>query len=208
MGKITIVTAIPTILLMCLYYEIHDFASPFETYLILHASLVGFVITICTLPFVNWTRVLGKLDSGLIPGSSYFLFWPYFLSLHAHVALKRYFSTELRFTEVRDDLFVGAWPSRPADIPARGLLPAIIDCTCELPRMSCAMCSPYLCVRAWDSCAPTPSDIELAVRWAMLKRVEGIPIFIHCANGIVFPRHLRIQPFKVHKHHNMQARSL
>lgn len=209
MGRITIVIAIPTMLLMYLYYKTKDVASPFETYLLLHASLVGFVIAICTLPFVNRTRVLGKLDTGLIPGTSYLIFWPYFLALHAHVAVKRYFSTEPRFTEVQDGLFVGAWPSRPSDIPA-GLLPAVVDCTCELPRMSCSMRSPYLCVRAWDSCAPTPGDIELAVRWAMQKRAEGVHVFIHCANGIVFsPPHLTIRLFKSHiHHHNPRATSL
>ena len=185
---------------MYLYYKTKDFASPFETYLMLHASLVGLMITISTLHFVNWTRVLRKLDTGLIPGSSYLLFWPFFLSLHTHVAVKRYFSTEPRFTEVSDGLFVGAWPSRPTDIPPAGVLPpaAIIDCTCELPRMSCAMRSPYLCVRAWDSCAPTPGDIELAVRWAMLKRAEGVRVFIHCANGIVFfPSSPQDLPFQI-----------
>jgi protein-tyrosine phosphatase len=197
MGGITIVIAIPTMFLMYLYYKTKDVASPFKTYLLLHASLVGFVITICTLPFVNWTRVLGKLDTGLIPGTSYFIFWPYFLALHTHIAVKRYFNTEPRFSEVRDGLFVGAWPSRPSDIPA-GRLPAVLDCTCELPRMSCSMQSPYLCVQAWDSCAPTPGDIELAVRWAMQKRAEGVPVFIHCANGIVFsPSSPHNSPFKI-----------
>lgn len=62
--------------------------------------------------------------------------------------------------------------------------PAIIDCTCEFPRLKGFSGGlPYMCVPTWDTRSPQPGDIEHAVKWACRKRDLNIPIFVHCAYG-------------------------
>jgi hypothetical protein len=62
--------------------------------------------------------------------------------------------------------------------------PAIIDCTCEFPRLKGFSGGlPYMCVPTWDTRSPQPGDIEHAVKWACRKRDLNRPIFVHCAYG-------------------------
>ncbi|KAK1324097.1 hypothetical protein QJS10_CPA02g00970 [Acorus calamus] len=81
--------------------------------------------------------------------------------------------------EISEGLSVGGWPSSVGNLPPGE--PAVIDCTCELPRSSSVLKNAYLCVATWDTRAPLPSQIESAVRWACRKRAQGKSVFIHCA---------------------------
>uniref|UniRef100_A0A6V7QYA3 Tyrosine specific protein phosphatases domain-containing protein n=1 Tax=Ananas comosus var. bracteatus TaxID=296719 RepID=A0A6V7QYA3_ANACO len=71
----------------------------------------------------------------------------------------------------------------PMYIPVATGGPAVIDCTCELPRSSFIPKDEYLCIATWDTRSPSPSQIESAVRWACRKRAERKPIYVHCAFG-------------------------
>ncbi|KAF9593741.1 hypothetical protein IFM89_024879 [Coptis chinensis] len=62
--------------------------------------------------------------------------------------------------------------------------PAIIDCTCELPRNVAFLKNAYFNVPTWDTRAPQPAQIESAVRWACRKRAQKSPVFVHCAFGL------------------------
>ncbi|MQM14605.1 hypothetical protein Taro_047539 [Colocasia esculenta] len=88
---------------------------------------------------------------------------------------------EPKYSEIAEGLYVGGWPSSPDHLPPGE--PAVIDCTCELPRISALTRNGYLCVATWDTRAPRPSEIESAVRWACRKRAQKKPVYIHCAFG-------------------------
>ncbi|KAI9156767.1 hypothetical protein LWI28_011887 [Acer negundo] len=78
-------------------------------------------------------------------------------------------------------VYVGGWPFAPSKLPPGN--PAIIDCTCEFPRLKEFEGYPYLCVPTWDTRAPQPGEIESAVKWACRKRAQNRPVFVHCAYG-------------------------
>lgn len=80
-----------------------------------------------------------------------------------------------------EGLYVGGWPSSLDKLPSGN--PAIIDCTCELPRNLLVSGHAYLCVPTWDTRSPDPGAIESAVKWACRKRAQNVPIFVHCAYG-------------------------
>lgn len=84
-------------------------------------------------------------------------------------------------TQIADGVFVGGWPSSVEHLPPGD--PAVIDCTCELPKSSTLSNNAYLCVATWDTRAPQPSQIESAVRWAIRKRSQNKPVYVHCAYG-------------------------
>jgi len=80
-----------------------------------------------------------------------------------------------------EGLYLGGWPFLLKHLPPGN--PSVIDCTCELPRSSFVPKDEYLCLATWDTRAPTPSQIELAARWACEKRSKGKPVYVHCAFG-------------------------
>ena len=59
-------------------------------------------------------------------------------------------------------------------------------CTCEMPRMlEFTGNHAFLCIPTWDTRSPQPADIEVAIKWACRKRAQKIPVFIHCAYGMI-----------------------
>lgn len=148
---------------------------------ILYASLVSFLVSIASHPYINLPLLLGKSSDGSFPIWSRIMFSPYLYFVRLFSTLRRLTSGEPPYSEVCDGLFVGGWPSSLEKLPPGN--PAVIDCTCELPRKKEVSGLAYLCVPIWDTRAPQPAEIESAVRWACRKRSQNIPIFVHCAYG-------------------------
>lgn len=158
----------------------------------LHASLVAALVAIASHPAVNLPLLLGKSSDGKFPLWSMLLFGPFLVFVRIFVFLRRLKDREPMYSEIAEGLYVGGWPSSPEHLPPGE--PAVIDCTCELPRISSLSRSGYLCIATWDTRAPQPSEIESAVRWACRKRVQKKPIYVHCAFGR-FGFHIVFFPF-------------
>ncbi|KAH0692488.1 hypothetical protein KY285_019585 [Solanum tuberosum] len=102
------------------------------------------------------------------------------IGLKGFSALRRMKSGEPPYSEISEGLYVGGWPCSLDKLPPGN--PAIIDCTCEMPRMlEFTGNHAFLCIPTWDTRSPQPADIEAAVKWACRKRAQKIPVFIHCA---------------------------
>nr|XP_019702475.1 uncharacterized protein LOC105034228 isoform X1 [Elaeis guineensis]XP_019702476.1 uncharacterized protein LOC105034228 isoform X1 [Elaeis guineensis] len=148
---------------------------------LLHASLVDYLVAIASLPAVNLPLLLGKSSDGSFPLWSMLIFGPFLASARIFVFLRRLKSREPAYSKISEGLYVGAWPFSSDHVPPGE--PAVIDCTCELPRSSVLSRNAYLCIGTWDTRAPHPSQIESAVRWACRKRALKKPVYIHCAFG-------------------------
>ncbi|XP_051121839.1 uncharacterized protein LOC127245148 [Andrographis paniculata] len=147
----------------------------------LYSSFVSLLIAAASHPSINLPMLLAKGSDGRFPVWSLVMFCPYLYFVRAFSAVRRYTSGEEPYSEICEGLYVGGWPySREKLPPGR---PAIVDCTCELPRKEEVVGSAYLCVPTWDTRAPLPSEIESAVKWACRKRAQNTPVFIHCAYG-------------------------
>lgn len=147
----------------------------------LYASLISVLVSVASHPSINLPFLLGKNRDGTFPIWSLIMFSPYLYFVRGFSALRRLSSGEAPYSEIVEGLYVGGWPYSSEKLPPGN--PAIIDCTCELPRILDLEGRPYLCIPTWDTRSPQPSEIESAVKWAMRKRVLNFPIFIHCAYG-------------------------
>ncbi|KAL7590784.1 hypothetical protein Lser_V15G36507 [Lactuca serriola] len=147
----------------------------------LYASLVSLLVSLASHPLINLPMLLGKNTDGSFPIWSLLMFSPYLYFVRGFSALRRLKSREAPYSEVSKGLYVGGWPSSPEKMPPGN--PAVIDCTCELPRVSGLSKNGYLCVPTWDTRSPDPGAMESAIRWALRKRTQNTPIFIHCAYG-------------------------
>eukprot|EP00891_Asterochloris_glomerata_P004794 jgi/Astpho2/4794/e_gw1.00067.240.1_t len=105
--------------------------------------------------------------------------WPYHLGLRGKLWLQRRTSSEPHWTEVMEGWTIGGWPASDPWMPPGS--PAIVDCTCELPRRHEQL--PYFLLPTWDTHGPDPVLIEDAVQWAAQQRRAGHPVFVHCAHG-------------------------
>ncbi|KAL5974676.1 hypothetical protein ACLOJK_031346 [Asimina triloba] len=123
---------------------------------------------------VEYRKLLG--EALIVPNPS-----PFLVGVRIVGFVRRWRSRELPYNEVCEGLYVGGWPSSLDRVPSGA--PAIIDCTCELPRISALSKNPYICIPTWDTRAPQPSEIESAVRWALRMRSQKRPVYIHCAYG-------------------------
>ncbi|KAH0682013.1 hypothetical protein KY289_019765 [Solanum tuberosum] len=113
------------------------------------------------------------------------------IGLKGFSALRRMKSGEPPYSEISEGLYVGGWPCSLDKLPPGN--PAIIDCTCEMPRMlEFTGNHAFLCIPTWDTRSPQPADIEAAVKWACRKRAQKIPVFIHCAYGMIALVKLRV----------------
>lgn len=146
---------------------------------ILYASLISLLISLASHPSINLPMLLAKNTDGTFPIWSLIIFSPYLYFVRAFSSLRRLKSREEPYTEIVKDVYVGGWPSSPEKMPPGK--PAVVDCTCELPRVCYG--NGYLCVATWDTRSPDAGEIERAVKWACRKRTQGIPVFVHCAYG-------------------------
>jgi hypothetical protein len=147
----------------------------------LYASLVSMLVSIASHPSINLPMLLGKSSDGSFPIWSRIMFSPYLYFVRLFSALRRFRSGEAPYTQVSEGLYVGGWPCSPDKLPPDN--PAIIDCTCELPRACWGNSVSYFCVPTLDTRSPHPSQIESAVKWASRKREQNRPVFVHCAYG-------------------------
>lgn len=167
------------LLLIFIYFRKSGLALIFVPFL--HASLIAYLVAIASLPAVNLPLLLGKTSDGSFPIWSIIMFGPFLIFIRLFNILRRLYSMEPLYSEISEGLYVGGWPSSFGHLPPDE--PAIIDCTCELPRSSSVLKNAYLCVPTWDTRAPQPLQIENAVRWACRKRAQNKSVFIHCAFG-------------------------
>ncbi|KAL7260007.1 hypothetical protein ACSBR1_005798 [Camellia fascicularis] len=151
---------------------------------LLYASLVSMLLSIASHPLLNLPMLLGKNPDGTFPIWSLIMFSPYLYFVRGFSVLQRLWSGEAPYSEIYEGLYIGGWPYSPEKLPPGN--PAIVDCTCELPRNLEFSGHAYLCISTWDTRAPQPREIESAVWWACRKRAQKIPIFIYCAYGICF----------------------
>ncbi|AQK99300.1 Uncharacterized protein YnbD [Zea mays] len=148
---------------------------------LIYASIIAILVSIASRPSIDLPLLLGKASDGSFPLWSWIIFSPFLLFIHLFVLLRRFVKNEPLYTEVADGVFVGGWPSSVEHLPPGD--PAIIDCTCELPKSSTISNNAYLCIATWDTRAPQPSQIESAVQWAVRKRSQNKPVYVHCAYG-------------------------
>lgn len=149
----------------------------------LYASVVSFLVAIASHPSINLPILLGKGSDGNFPFWALIMFSPYLYFVRAFSFIRRFTSGEPPYSEVSEGLYVGGWPYAPEKLPPGN--PAVIDCTCELPRKKELTGTAYLCVPTWDTRSPEPGEIETAVNWACRKRTQGVPVFVHCAYGMI-----------------------
>ncbi|CAI9091364.1 OLC1v1026380C1 [Oldenlandia corymbosa var. corymbosa] len=147
----------------------------------LYASLISFLVSIASHPSINLPMLLGKSSDGHFPIWSMLIFSPYLYFVRIFSALRRLRSGEPPYNEVSEGIYVGGWPSSVEKMPPGN--PAVIDCTCELPRKTEISKHAYMCVPTWDTRSPQPAEIDHAVKWACRKRAQNCPVFIHCAYG-------------------------
>lgn len=148
---------------------------------LIYVSMIAMLISIASHPAIDLPLLLGKASDGSFPLWSWIMFSPFLLFIHLFVLLRRFVKNEPLYTEIADGVFVGGWPSSIEHLPPGD--PAVIDCTCELPKSSTLSKNAYLCIATWDTRAPQPSQIESAVRWAVRKRSQNKPVYVHCAYG-------------------------
>ncbi|KAI4295063.1 hypothetical protein MLD38_040671 [Melastoma candidum] len=147
----------------------------------LYASLVALLVSLASLPLINLPLLLGKNQDGSFPMWALIVFSPYIYFVRVFSILRRLRSGEDPYSEICDGVYVGGWPASANMLPPGD--PAIIDCTCEFPRLRELSKHSYLCVPTWDTRSPSPGQIESAVKWACRKRALNKPVFIHCAYG-------------------------
>ncbi|CAN1194710.1 Uncharacterized protein YnbD [Linum perenne] len=168
-----------TLFLLFIYFQTLKFSLlslPF-----LYASLIAALVSLASHPSIDLPILLGKSSDGSFPIWSTVMFSPYLYFVRLFSFLRRLASGEEAYSEIVDGIYVGGWPYAAEKLPPGN--PAIVDCTCEFPRMAEFKGSSYLCVPTWDTRSPQPADIESAVKWAVRKRSLNRPVFVHCAYG-------------------------
>lgn len=134
--------------------------------------------------------VFGKDALGGLPIWSYLTLWPYMFVYRCiiitHRLVRRY---EPVMTKVVDGYYLSGWTNDYQHyINAGGSNTniAILDVTCELPRMLFTNDSidvAYKCVPILDRLAPNTQQLDAAVQWCLDRRAEGRDIIVHCAFG-------------------------
>ncbi|KAG9458994.1 hypothetical protein H6P81_003502 [Aristolochia fimbriata] len=178
---ISLLVALKATALFTAFVYVRNSCRKWFSFLLLYTSLVSFLVSIASHDAVNLPLLMGKRSDGSFPLWSLIIFGPYLGFVRLYVFFKRLKSKEPAFNQVCDGVYVGAWPSSLDRLPPGD--PAIIDCTCELPRHPLFNKNAYICIPTWDTRSPRASDIESAVRWACRKRSQKKPVFIHCAFG-------------------------
>lgn len=197
MGISKAVGSMATAFLLASLYMIKSGTALIAAIPLLYDSFIAYVVTFASHPSVDLPLILGKDSAGRFPLWSKILFGPFLVFARLYVMFKRVRrrGREPVYSEIAEGLFVGGWPTSPAHLPPGN--PAVIDCTCELPRSDVVDECNYLCVPTWDTRSPLPPQIEGAVQWACRLREQKKPIFVHCAFGeqthLIASLHLLVQ---------------
>lgn len=121
-------------------------------------------------------RAYGKRACGSFPGAQWLLFGPYFVGARINALLWTRHDRDA--VEVSEDIYigsiVGSWAGREA--PAAG----VIDLSAEIVHDGSDV--RYATVPLLDLVAPTPAEIDRAVRLADESRRQG-PVLVSCALG-------------------------
>ncbi|KAK8969928.1 hypothetical protein KSP40_PGU004299 [Platanthera guangdongensis] len=144
-------------------------------------SFIACLVSVASHPAINFPSILGKGFDGKFPLWSKVFFFRFLVFVRVYVYFRRLKSREPIYNEISEGLYVGGWPSSKKHLPPGE--PAVIDCTCELPRSSVVPEDAYLCLAIWDTRAPQVKQIETAVLWARKMRDQKKPIYVHCAFG-------------------------
>lgn len=179
---ISVLIGLKAVAMFLIFSYLRSFGFMLLTIPFLYASLVSFLVSIASLPSVNLPMLLAKGSDGSFPIWALIMFSPYLYFVQSFSALRRLCSGEAPYTEICDGLYVGGWPSSPDKFPPGN--PAVIDCTCEFPKMEFVGNS-YFCVPTWDTRSPQPGEIESAAKWACRKRDQNRPVLVHCAYGMI-----------------------
>lgn len=178
---ISVLIALKATMLFLSFVYLRNLGFMLLSFPFLYASLISFLLSLASHPSINLPLLLGKTTDGRFPIWSLIMFSPYLYFVRLFSTLRRLRSREAPYSEIHDGLYVGGWPSSREKLPPGD--PCVIDCTCELPRMSEFSGLAYMCVPTWDTRSPQPAEIENAVKWAIRKRELQKPVFIHCAYG-------------------------
>jgi protein-tyrosine phosphatase len=147
-----------------------------------HVAGSGFVVSLAASPpfAKRTTALLGKKGDGTIDPLNMALWWPYHAGLRAKLAIQRRITDEPAWHRITPELYIGAWPSEEALVPT-AINPAVLDVTCELPLQ--VRPPAYLVLPVWDTHAPTSTQIDAGVNWALQQIEEGRSVLVHCAHG-------------------------
>lgn len=181
---LSILIGLKSITLFLIFIQLKTLGFTLLSIPFLYSSLVSLLVSIASHPSINLPILLGKKTDGSFPLWSIIMFSPYLYFVRLFSEIRRLKSKEEPYSEVTKGLYVGGWPSSPERMPPGN--PAVVDCTCELPRVYGVCKNGYLCLPTWDTRSPDPGAIESAVKWASRKGNQNIPIFIHCAYGNYF----------------------
>ncbi|BDA40761.1 Uncharacterized protein YnbD [Coccomyxa sp. Obi] len=151
------------------------------TLILAHVAASGFVVAIAaTDTFASSsTFLLGKQPSGKISWWGWALFWPYHVALRTKLWVQRQTRVEPVWDHITDGWYLGGWPASAKMLPEGE--PAILDCTCELPRIQRHL--PYDNLPIWDTHGPSVKQIDEGVKWALGQKESGRPVLVHCAHG-------------------------
>jgi len=124
-------------------------------------------------------RAFGKRDDGTQHLVAWIPWGPYLAYTWFLHELARWFTREDAANEVAPGLWVGRRPTA-RDLPAGCLL--VVDLCAELPAgRGIASGRRYLSLPALDASAPTPRQLDVAVR--TIAEINGGATLVHCAFG-------------------------
>ncbi|GFR52561.1 hypothetical protein Agub_g15150, partial [Astrephomene gubernaculifera] len=146
-----------------------------------YSACVGYLVALAASNLMarSSTKLLGKRPCGLLHPLSWLLLLPYHLGLRVKLAAQRLVSSEPLYNRVLPGWYIGGWPwAGPSELPPD--CPSVLDCTCELPRTHR---NRYMCLATWDTQAPSASQVDRGVAFALSERSLGRPVYVHCAHG-------------------------
>jgi predicted protein tyrosine phosphatase len=126
-------------------------------------------------------RALGKSADGRLAPWTWVILAPY-LAMN-HIALRLVRRPE-RLHEIDAALFLGPRPAqRDRGAFEKAGIRSVLDLTCEFHEVDFARALPaYTVVPLLDATAPSPEQIERAVRWCAARMQDG-SVYVHCAAG-------------------------
>lgn len=129
-------------------------------------------------------RVMGKRPDGELPWWSLLLNGPFLVLGLGSMRMIHIGAGESPWTEVAPGILLGRRPSRRDVRAFRSLgVTAVVDLCAELPSSRALTgAEAYLLLPVLDSEAPTPEQLDAAVRWIDEHAGRG-PLFVHCALG-------------------------
>jgi predicted protein tyrosine phosphatase len=132
----------------------------------------------------SWPGLIGKKRAGGLLTSSYALFWPFHFLNYLSLTMFRWSRQSAPFSEIFPGLYLGGrLTSRDARRLCELNISAVLDLTCEFSEIHCLRTtSAYLCIPLLDRTAPSPAELEAAIRF-IREQSQGGSVYVHCALG-------------------------